>query len=121
MIRSGLTSSLMSSDEGGGGGESSGTEGLLRRPSDADYRAYVYVVVMVVLGSTTAAAAKFVVRELPVPWLPVVRFGVAGLCLLPMVRRFTDRAAVKPAPPHRLDAVPARVTPGVIHARNGKS
>jgi hypothetical protein len=38
-----------------------------------------------------------------------------------MVRRFTDRAAVKPAPPHRLDAVPARVTPGVIHARNGKS
>jgi hypothetical protein len=31
-----------------------------------------------------------------------------------MVRRFTDRAAVKPAPPHRLDAVPARVTPGVI-------
>jgi hypothetical protein len=83
MIRSGLTSSLMSSDDGGGGGESSGTEGLLRRPSDADYRAYVYVVVMVVLGSTTAAAAKFVVRELPVASLPVVRFGVAGSARCP--------------------------------------
>jgi drug/metabolite transporter (DMT)-like permease len=83
MIPSGLTSSPMSSDEGG---ETSGTEGLLPRPSDADYRAYVYVVVMIVLGSTTAAAAKFVVRELPVAWLPVVRFGVAGLCLLPVVR-----------------------------------
>jgi O-acetylserine/cysteine efflux transporter len=83
MIPSGLTSSPMSSDEGG---ETSGTEGLLRRPRDADYRAYVYVVVMVVLGSTTPAAAKFVVRELPVAWLPVVRFGVAGLCLLPVVR-----------------------------------
>jgi drug/metabolite transporter (DMT)-like permease len=61
-------------------------KGLLQRPGDADYRAYVYVAGMVVLGSTTAAAAKFVVRELPVAWLPVVRFGVPGLCLLSMVR-----------------------------------
>jgi drug/metabolite transporter (DMT)-like permease len=38
-----------------------------------------------VLGSTTAAAAKYIVRELPVAWLPVVRFGVAGLCLLPLM------------------------------------
>jgi drug/metabolite transporter (DMT)-like permease len=42
---------------------------------------------MVVLGSTTAAAARFVVRELPAAWVPVVRFGVAGICLAPLVWR----------------------------------
>jgi len=51
-----------------------------------DVRAYVYLVLMVVLGSTTAAAARFAVRELPIALLPVVRFGVAGLCILPMIR-----------------------------------
>jgi drug/metabolite transporter (DMT)-like permease len=40
---------------------------------------------MVVLGSTTAAAAKFAVRDLPVALVPVLRFGLAGLCLLPVV------------------------------------
>jgi drug/metabolite transporter (DMT)-like permease len=42
---------------------------------------------MVLIGSSTATAAKFAVRELPVGLLPLVRFGVAGLCLLPIVGR----------------------------------
>ena len=50
-----------------------------------DLRAYVYVALMVVLGSTTAAAAKFAVAELPVSLVPALRFGMAGLCLLPWV------------------------------------
>jgi len=50
-----------------------------------DFRAYVYIVLMVVIGSTTAAAAKFAVRDLPVALVPVLRFGLAGLCLLPVV------------------------------------
>ncbi len=53
---------------------------------EMDVRAYVYLVLMVVLGSTTAAAARLAVRELPIALLPVVRFGVAGLCILPMIR-----------------------------------
>ena len=48
-----------------------------------DLRAYIYVALMVVLGSTTAAAAKFAVAELPVSLVPSIRFGMAGLCLLP--------------------------------------
>ena len=52
--------------------------------SDAvDIRAYVYVALMVLFGSTTAAAAKFAVADLPVTLVPVVRFGLAGICLLP--------------------------------------
>jgi len=74
----------MSTDEGNGDEETSGSAGFPRPASEVDYRAYVYVALMVVLGSTTAAAAKFVVREFPIAWLPVVRFGVAGLCLLPV-------------------------------------
>jgi drug/metabolite transporter (DMT)-like permease len=37
---------------------------------------------MVIFGSTTAPAARFIVRELPPAWVPVVRFGVSGLLLL---------------------------------------
>ena len=47
----------------------------------------IYVVLMVIVGSTTAGAAKLAVREVPVAWLPVMRFGLAGLCLLPLVWR----------------------------------
>ncbi len=50
-----------------------------------DFRAYVYVALMVVIGSTTAAAARYAVRDLPVALVPVLRFGLAGLCLLPVV------------------------------------
>jgi drug/metabolite transporter (DMT)-like permease len=52
-----------------------------------DLRSGLYVVLMVIIGSTTAGAASIAVRELPIAWLPVVRFGVAGLCLLPLVWR----------------------------------
>jgi drug/metabolite transporter (DMT)-like permease len=66
------------------------SESLARSPimsgRDAvDFRAYVYVALMVVLGSMTAAAAKIAVAELPVTLVPVARFGLAGFCLLPWV------------------------------------
>ena len=50
-------------------------------------RALVYVVMMVLILSSTAAAAKYAVRELPVGLLPLVRSGVAGLILGPIVLR----------------------------------
>jgi drug/metabolite transporter (DMT)-like permease len=53
----------------------------------AELRAYVYMALMVVIGSSTAPAAKIAVRELPAELLPLLRFGVAGLCLLPLVGR----------------------------------
>ena len=66
------------------------------QPNEVDLRAVLYVALMVIIGSTTAAAAKIAVRELPVAWLPVVRFGLAGLCLLPLAWRpaalINDRA-----------------------------
>ena len=46
-----------------------------------------YLVLMVLIGSSTAPAARFAVREMPAGLLPLIRFGVAGLCLLPMVWR----------------------------------
>lgn len=54
---------------------------------DTDVRAYLYLVLMVLIGSSTAPAAKFAVRDLPAGLLPLIRFGVAGLCLLPVVWR----------------------------------
>src|SRR5690348_17213296 len=73
----------------GGGGSGALSDGGMDEPGPgggaADYRAYLYVGVMIVLGSTTAAAARYVVRELPPAWIPVVRFGIAGLLLLPAV------------------------------------
>ena len=49
--------------------------------------AYVCLGLMVLIGSSTATAAKFAVKELPVGLLPIVRFGVAGLVLLPFLWR----------------------------------
>src|SRR4051794_451188 len=49
--------------------------------------AWLFLVLMVLITSTTATSAKFAVRELPVALLPLVRFGVAGLCLLPVTLR----------------------------------
>jgi drug/metabolite transporter (DMT)-like permease len=48
-------------------------------------RAYLDVVLMVLIGSTTAPAARYIVHSLPLPWIPVLRFGIAGLCLGPLV------------------------------------
>jgi drug/metabolite transporter (DMT)-like permease len=65
------------------------TDGLATLPkvgaNVVDSRAYVYVALMVLFGSTTAAAAKIAVAELPVTLVPAVRFGMAGMCLLPWV------------------------------------
>ncbi len=68
-------------DRNSAGAAAKSAEGVI------DFRAYLYVMLMVVLGSTTAAAAKFAVRDLPVALVPVLRFGLAGLCLLPVVWR----------------------------------
>jgi multidrug efflux pump len=54
-------------------------------------------------------------------------FGVTlfGLFLTPVfysvVRRLTDRRAVKPVRPHGHDAMSVRSMPGALHARNGKA
>jgi drug/metabolite transporter (DMT)-like permease len=56
-----------------------------------DLRGYVYLALMVFLGSTTAPFATVAVRELPVGILPVLRFGFAGLCLVPFL---SDRSAL---------------------------
>jgi drug/metabolite transporter (DMT)-like permease len=63
------------------------TESSPARPPahKVDLRAYVYVALMIVLGSMTAPAARYAVRELPVALVPVLRFAMAGLCLLPVV------------------------------------
>jgi drug/metabolite transporter (DMT)-like permease len=73
-----------------GESETAATEYLAASPVKpghevVDFRAYVYVALMVVFGSTTAAAAKIAVTELPLTLVPAVRFGMAGLCLLPWV------------------------------------
>lgn len=52
-------------------------------PGHLDLRAITYLSLMVLIGSSTAPAARYAVRELPVGLVPLFRFGVAGLCLLP--------------------------------------
>ncbi len=54
-------------------------------PTRRDPGAYFFLLAMVLIGSSTATAAKFAVRELPVELLPLARFGGAGLALLPVV------------------------------------
>jgi drug/metabolite transporter (DMT)-like permease len=53
----------------------------------AGLRAFGCLALMVLIGSTTAPAAKITVREVPVGLIPLVRFGIAGLCLWPIVGR----------------------------------
>ena len=48
---------------------------------------YVFLVLMILIGSSTAPSAKYIVRELPTGFVPLVRFGCAGLVLLPIVWR----------------------------------
>lgn len=50
-----------------------------------DTMAWVFLIAMVLIGSSTATAAKVAVKELPVGLLPLIRFGGAGLALLPFV------------------------------------
>lgn len=58
----------------------SDVEGCPRRRETG---AVVFLGLMILIGSSTATAAKFAVRGLPVGLLPIVRFGGAGLLLLP--------------------------------------
>jgi len=80
------------------GGESSGCEPAdrmntveasrsLKKDGDLgpNVQAFTSLFLMVLLGSFTAAAAKVAVRDLPVALVPIVRFGFAGLCLIPLV------------------------------------
>ncbi len=70
-------------------------EGFGPRPA-RDPGAAVFLVLMVLIGSTTATAAKFAVKDIPLGLLPLARFGLAGLCLLPVVwRSGTIRAMVR--------------------------
>jgi len=75
----------MSTIGGGDGGMISGGRPGSRAGSRTDCRAYVYVALMVIIGSTTAPFARYIVRELPPVWVPVVRFGVAGVLLIPIL------------------------------------
>ncbi len=45
----------------------------------------VSLLLMVLLTSTTAPSARMAVQEMPIAVLPLIRFGSAGLCLLPAV------------------------------------
>ena len=54
---------------------------------EIDHRGYVFLILMVLIGSSTAPAAKYAVQELPIGLLPLIRFGVAGLCLWPLLWR----------------------------------
>jgi len=56
-----------------------------------DLRGYLYLSLMVLLGSTTSPFAKLAVSELPVGLLPLLRFGFAGVCLIPFL---SDRSAL---------------------------
>jgi drug/metabolite transporter (DMT)-like permease len=58
-------------------------EDIRSRP---DLRGYFYLATMVLVGSTTAAAARYAVRELPIALVPVIRYSVAGVCVLLMIR-----------------------------------
>jgi drug/metabolite transporter (DMT)-like permease len=75
----------MPSGEGGDDDVTSASRTGPQPGSRYDPRAFVYVGLMVIFGSTTAAAARYIVRDLPPIWVPVVRFGVSGLLLLPIV------------------------------------
>src|SRR3954467_13333902 len=59
------------------------------RPGPARHRpdgaAWVYLALMILIGSSTATAAKLALNDLPWTLLPLVRFGVAGLLLGPIV------------------------------------
>ena len=54
-------------------------------PNSQNAQAYLHVALMVLFGSTTAPAAKFIVHSLPLSLIPVLRFGLASLCLVPLV------------------------------------
>jgi drug/metabolite transporter (DMT)-like permease len=77
-----INSTAISQVDGHGGSNRLVGPGVQTKVGAGDY---LCVALMVLIGSTTAPAAKYVVRELPVFLIPVLRFALAGLCLLPVV------------------------------------
>ncbi len=59
-------------------------EGVVAVRDRALLQAYLHVVVMVLVGSTTAPAARFIVHSLPLTLIPVLRFALAAMCLVPL-------------------------------------
>ena len=66
----------------GGTDAENATANLCDRPGG---QAYLHVALMVLVGSTTAPAARYIVHSLPLSLIPVLRFGLACLCLVPLV------------------------------------
>ena len=64
-----------------------GTTGEGETAKPVSLRALGFLVMMVLIMSSTPPAAKFAVKELPVGLIPLVRFGGAGLILAPFVLR----------------------------------
>ena len=54
-------------------------------PNQPSKQAYLHVALMVLVGSTTAPAARYVVHSLPLASIPLMRFALASLCLVPLV------------------------------------
>jgi O-acetylserine/cysteine efflux transporter len=54
-------------------------------PNQPAAQAYLHVALMVLVGSTTAPAARYVVHSLPLASIPLMRFGLACFCLVPLV------------------------------------
>lgn len=63
-------------------------DAALQAARTPDVRAYVYLAIMIVLGSTTSPLAQMAVRQLPIGLVPLLRFGTAGLMLIPFVGGF---------------------------------
>src|ERR1700733_13495070 len=59
-------------------------EGVVAVRDRALLQAYLHVAVMVLVGSTTAPAARFIVHSLPLTLIPVLRFALAAMCLVPL-------------------------------------
>jgi drug/metabolite transporter (DMT)-like permease len=74
-----------------GRGKSSPSGAIPERPHQPDLRGYVCLALMILFGSTTSPFAKVAVSELPIGVLPLLRFGFAGLCLIPFL---SDRGAL---------------------------
>jgi len=72
---------------GGMDADGSSTDEYATTGPSRDAGAAVFLVLMVLIGSTTASAAKFAVKDVPLGLLPLARFGLAGLCMIPIVWR----------------------------------
>ena len=95
-------------DGGGGSSDEFATVGPRR---ERDLGAAVFLLLMVLIGSTTAAAAKCAVEQIPLGLLPLMRFGLAALCLLPVALRGGGLVRMARENPVRLLATAAFCVP----------